>query len=170
MLCKSCNTDVSPSKFCSNCGAVLAAAETKPRAEVTAEWLKEIYTGLRYEAKEITKTDVSASFFATHKQNPNIVVDLRPSLRMMLVTSSWTIKAPGMMERGEFFRALNSMNLETVCCQCSVPEKEMDTLYVQLSFFVTEVLSRLDIITFNEAAISLTRRVLNQPRVQKVMG
>jgi hypothetical protein len=169
MLCKNCNTEVSPSKFCSNCGAALAAAESKPRAEVTAEWLKEIYTGLGYEVKEITRTDVSASFFGVHKQNPNVTVDLRPGLRMILVTSNWTIKAPGLMERGEFFRALNSMNLETVCCQCSVPEKEMDSLYVQVSFFVTDVVSRLDIIAFNETAIALTRRVINQPRVQKVM-
>jgi hypothetical protein len=169
MLCQNCKTEVSPTKFCSNCGAALAAAETKSRSEVTADWLKEIYVGLGYEVGDITRGERESSFLGRHKQNPNVSVDFRPGLRVILVTSMWTIKAPGLMDRGEFFKALNSMNAETIGCQCAVPEKEMDTLFVQLPFFVTDVVSRLDIIAFNELAITLTRRVINQPRVQKIM-
>lgn len=170
MLCQSCKTEVSPSKFCSNCGAALASTETKARAEVTPDWLKEVYVGLDYQVGEITRNENGmSSFFGKHKENPNIIVELRPSLRILLVTSQWTIKSPGMLERGEFFKALNSMNLDTICCQCSVPES-LDALYVAVTFFVTDVVSRLDIIAFNEVSISLTRRVLNQPRVRKILA
>jgi hypothetical protein len=170
MLCKSCNTEVSPTKFCSNCGAALAASEAKPRAEITPEWIREIYADLGYEMGEIKAGDHGSSLvFGQHKQNPNVTIDFRPGLRVLLLTSTWTIKAPNLIDRGEFFRALNSMNLETIAAQCSVPEKEMGSLYVQVSFFLTDIVSRLDIIAFNELATSLTRRVINQPRVQKVM-
>jgi hypothetical protein len=45
----------------------------------------------------------------------------------------------------------------------------MDSLAVQVGFFVTDVVSRLDIIAFTELATSLMQRVINQPRVQKAM-
>jgi hypothetical protein len=169
MLCGACQTEVEATKFCSNCGAPLAKHETKSRAEVSIEWIREIFSSLGYEAGDITKGENGSTFFAKHAQNPNVSLDYRPALRVVIVTTMWTVKAPSLIERGEFFKALNSMNLETIACQCSVPEKDMTTLFVQFTFFVTDVISRLDVIAFNELATSLVRRVINQPRVQKIM-
>jgi hypothetical protein len=72
------------------------ASETKKCAEVSIEWLKEIYSSLDYETDEIKTTSNSKTFNGIHKANPNLFVELRPSLRVILITSNWNIKAPNL--------------------------------------------------------------------------
>jgi hypothetical protein len=103
----------------------------------------------------------------------NLVFFMVPSLAEGPLSQSinWTENRPAghLLERGEFFKALNSMNAETISCQCSVVDN-LTSLGVQFSLFITDVISRTDIIAFNEFATSIAWRVIRSPRVQKVMS
>jgi hypothetical protein len=170
MICPNCRGEVGAAKFCSNCGASLAKEDKKPRGEFSVAWVRGILGDLEYEVSEIQTGENGDSFTARHKAKPNLLVDYRPALRVVLFTSLWTAKVPGMLDQGEFFKSLNSLNNDTVSCQCSVDETSLDTLCIQYSFFVTDVVSRADLTAFVEYANNITNRVVNRPRAKKLFG
>lgn len=170
MICPNCRTEVTGTKFCSNCGAVLSKEDKKSRTEFSAAWVCDILRDLEYEVSEVQKGENGETFTARHKAKINLMVDYRSSLRVLLVTSLWTAKAPGVLDRGEFFKALNSLNNDTISCQCSVDETNLDSLYIQYTFFVTDVVSRSDVLAFVEFVYNITKRVVHQPRAKTLLG
>lgn len=168
MICGTCKANVATAKFCSNCGAGLGvSADVRPAAEVTITWLGEIYGRAGYKVDDLTDTEATRTFRASHPSNPNVIIDLRPTLRAMTLTSYWNIRSPTMFERGDFFQMLNLLNNKTIYCQCSVSESDLSSLGIQLGFFITDQVSELDVIAFNDFAITVTRRALSEARLHK---
>jgi len=171
MICPNCRAEVAANKFCSNCGTALTKEDKMSRAEFSVAWVRDILRDLEYDVSEIKKAENDAeSFTARHKARFNLILDYRGSLRVLLVTSLWTAKAPGVLDRAEFFKALNSLNSDIVCCQCSVDEKSLDSLYIQYTLFVTDIVSRSDVVSFLELVDSITNRVVHQPRAKAILG
>jgi hypothetical protein len=98
-----------------------------------------------------------------------MIVEYRDAVRVLMFTTIWgNIKPPGMMQRTEFFKTINSMNYTTMCCQCSVDEKDPGTLYMMFYMYVTESISRLDITSFVNMSGDIALRVTGDPRVRKL--
>ena len=170
MICPACKTDVvGPAKFCSNCGADMSSQnDKKSRAEFTIDWVKEIFSSEGYEVGDITEGERGKGFLAKHKGHPNVYVEYRSTISVLKFDTSWSLsKAPGILERLQFFKTVNSMNSETIGCQCSVSENDLSTLTVQFYFYVTESVTRFDITSFNDFCRQICSKVLNNPRIQK---
>jgi hypothetical protein len=167
MICSNCKSEVSVAKFCSSCGSLLAGQnETRSFDKVDAAWLRDILIGAGYSIEDFKESSDGGSFLARHKDNPNWFVDYRKAIRLVCFSSPWTIRSPSMFQRTDYYAAINKVNQNTVAIQCSVNDAH-DCFTVQCSFFVTESVSRLDIIAFNERAVSLVRRGIQDEALKK---
>ena len=171
MICPTCKATVTTGRFCASCGTPVAGQnETRTLAEFDAAWLKDILVTVGYVIENYKETPEGATFIARHSDNPNWFVDFRKGLRLIMFTSLWNIRPPGMLERKEFFAAVNKMSLSTIAIQCSVDEPKHDCLNIQCAFFVTESVSRFDILTFNEGAVALVRRGIQHEAIKKFVS
>lgn len=173
MRCSACNADVPAGKFCSNCGGTLRV-EAEPRRydQVDIEWIAAVLKRSDFEVeigKPGTDGGKPTTLLARHRTHPNFMVDLRPTVRYVMFTSYWTVKPPGMLDKGDFFKAVNAANLDTICVQCSVAENDLTTVSVQLGLFLTESMTEVDLAEFVEIASKLVRRAIESDRLKKYM-
>jgi hypothetical protein len=133
MKCLKCSAELAaPTKFCGSCGADLSTQnETRSRADFSLDWVMGIF---KDEGYEVTKTEGTAipQFIAKKPDTaPKFIIEYRDIVRLLMFTTSWAIKPPGLLERLEFYKAVNNANAKTIGFQCSVQEKDLTTLYIQ---------------------------------------
>jgi hypothetical protein len=171
MFCPKCKATAPAGRFCASCGTPIAGQnETCSLAQFDGVWLKDILAAVEYVIENYKEGPEGATFVARHSDNPNWLVDFRRNLRLFTLTSEWRIRPPGMLERKELFAALNKICLGTIAIQCSVDEPKLNCLNLQCSFFITESVSRFDILAFNDAAVALVRHALQIEEIRKFLS
>jgi hypothetical protein len=168
MICQNCKQEVPAAKFCSNCAASLVTAgESRTAPEVDLPWLKAIYTKMGY---SIVEPGSATTFAAKHDTSPNFFLDYRKSLRALVATSNWTMKPPTLLDKLNFYKTINFLNTNSIYVQCSVPETDLTTLSVQIGFYICDQVSELDVTMFNDFAVMMVRRVINETRLKPYIG
>ena len=147
MQCLTCEFDNPISaRFCSSCGNKLITDDNiKSPDEVSINWLIEVLCSLGYEVKDDDKNE--NCFVAYHDKKANLFIELKNSIPIIGVTTSWKIKKPGLVMRPKYLSLLNKANKATWLCTFAF-EKDMDGLQVTGYMFITEKLSNRDIASF----------------------
>ena len=170
MICPTCKATAPAGRFCASCGAPIGQNETRFLAQFDAAWLKDILGSVEYVVENYKEGPEGATFIARHPDKPNWLVDYRRNLRLFTFTSEWRIRPPGMLERKELFAALNKICLGTIAIQCSIDEPKLNCLNLQCTFFITESVSRFDILAFNDADVDLVRHALQFEEIRNFLS
>ncbi|HEY8911312.1 MAG TPA: zinc ribbon domain-containing protein [Desulfosporosinus sp.] len=91
MKCEKCMAGIAlDAKFCPNCGEkVQMFTEGMTGNEISIEWLVNLFTKLGFEVEVNSNGD---SFFGKHKENYNFEVHLNASLKVILISSNFSMK------------------------------------------------------------------------------
>jgi hypothetical protein len=145
MRCLSCKAEVPVTeKFCPSCGAENVAGEddVKSPEQITLDWLASI---LVEEGYDIEKGD--ESFLAIHERLTDLMVTISPFLQSIMFLSFWKTSVPPEKER-EFLSDLNKANRKGIIFSISSDEKSSYDVRIIGSIFMTEKVSRRDILKF----------------------
>lgn len=165
MKCAKCAAPLDyNSRFCSACGAdVSASNKVISQKNLSAVWLRELFAAEGYKISQIE----GDTFSAQHAENPNLTVDYRSGIDLIVFTSWWTLsKPPSFLQAGAFREAVRLANEETVVCKCSATPKG-DALRTQFTMYVCSQTMAFDILRMVMTFSQATRQVLNRADIQK---
>jgi|SRR5579863_1492496 len=167
MICSGCKSEVKPSKFCSSCGEPLTTGTPVHAAEFSLEWAADTFRSGGYTVTDIVGDAANKCCTAAKKGSPSFLLYYRPEVRMLILQMSFNVPAPTFLGTADHLKAANALNAETLLFKCWFAADKWKTLHCQFGFFVTDVVCPVDVLLFNDAALTMIRNAFSRPAAQR---
>ena len=115
MQCTRCGLDVpDDARFCMSCGLRIETPSTIRRPEdIDLDWVLKCMVSIGYDG-EITETEDSKFIAARHEKHPNVFVELRSNLGLVVFSLFYSSVSGADLSNIEFLHAVNSFNVTSL--------------------------------------------------------